>query len=343
MVLHRSPFRLEHRKYSNVVDYINEGDVVVLNDTKVIKARLFGNPKGKSSRVEILLLSPLSHMYNLVDLEWEVLIGNAGKLKNVDLVELLPDLTATVLQKTKHNTFKIRFSRSIEPELDKIGHVPLPRYIKRVDTESDETRYQTVFATVKGSVAAPTASLNLTKDILKKIKDKGAKIVYVTLYVGWGTFAPIKTEFVEDFKIHKELATISRNTFDVIKTAQERGGKIIAFGTTVTRVLEGVHQKFGELKEYSGELDIFIYPPFEFKVVDKLVTNFHAPGTTVLLMAAAFAGRKNLFKAYKEALAKDYEFLSYGDSMFIQSSRDKSVDLGRSECEQRFTLARKNN
>jgi len=324
LILHKDSENIEYKKYFDVVNYINPNDIVILNNTKVIYARLFATPNGKTTKVEVLLLNPLPNPQNISSKTWEVLIGGARKVKNTHQLNFNQHLHAKFINKTEKQTYILRFNTPPINLLNIYGHTPLPKYIKRKDEEIDKSRYQTVFAKIKGSVAAPTASLNLTKQIIREIEKKGAKIVYITLYVGWGTFAPIKTKYIEDFHIHTEfveIPTISANTIQaqIEKRKQEPNfnGKIIAFGTTVVRALEGVYHSNQCIKPYQGLVDIYIYPPFNFKVIDKLITNFHTNKSSLITLVSAFAGREKILNAYHEALNHDYEFLSYGDSMII--------------------------
>jgi len=321
MVLYTNPFEVQHKCYCDIPDYIQKGDLVVLNNTRVIKARLFAVPEGKKSKVEVLLLSPYTPL-NLADTKWEVLIGGAKKLKNSSTLLFEDGSTAKILQKISERTFLLQFSKPALQIAHKIGHTPIPKYLRRSDEPVDYERYNTVFSKVEGSVAAPTASLNLTPGILKRIKQK-ATVKYVTLYIGWGTFAPINTPNVADFKIHSEFAILPKDTAEAVNQAKLAGKNIVAFGTTVTRVLEGVATLQGVdfkrtfLSPYEGNVDIFIYPGYKFKVVSRLVTNFHAPKSSVFVLACAFVGIKNLKRAYKIALREGYRFLSYGDTMFL--------------------------
>lgn len=322
LILHRKPFSLEHKHYFNLIDNINSGDIVVLNNTKVIPARLFAQPteippsiKTPPKTIEILLLKPKNNPTDMTELTWEVLLGNYNSIYHT-LQITDTNISCEVLSNTTHGTYYVKFGSNPDKIISWAGHVPLPKYIKRSDTTLDKTRYQTVFAHNAGSVAAPTASINLTKSMLARLRMKGVKIAYLTLYVGWGTFAPIKTKYLEDFQIHTEYAELPKETTDVIN-AKPPGSRVFAFGTTVTRTLEGVFRKFGKLQEFSGNIDIFIYPPYSFKVVNCLVTNFHAPNSSVLLLASAFAEPENLRKAYHTAIDQKYRFLSYGDSMLI--------------------------
>ena len=312
LVLDKRSGEITHKKYFNIPEYINEGDIVVLNETKVLSSRTFFlTPKNK--KVEVLFLE------NIGNDMWFVLVGRA---KDVEISDILKNEDGgevkIVVKERKDNGFIIDFIESSSNVLfEKYGHTPLPPYMKREDEESDKQRYNTVFSKIQGAVAAPTASLNLTDAILKRIEEKGAKIVKIELRVGWGTFAPIREENIEDHLIHKEYIDISEESAKVINECR---GKIWAFGTTVVRTLESVayleNGKY-QVKEYSGDTQLYIYPGYEWKIIDNLVTNFHMPDSSLMLLVGSFAGIENIKKAYKEALRCRYKFLSYGDSMLI--------------------------
>lgn len=318
LVLDKGSGEIEHRRYFNIPEYIGEGDVVVLNETKVLNSRTFFiTPKGK--KVEVLFLE------NTGNDVWYVLIGRA---KNVGIGDILvheegEDIQICV-QERKENGFIVDFVKGQSVSLfEKYGHTPLPPYMKREDEVSDRERYNTVFSKVEGAVAAPTASLNLTDDILRDIESKGAKIVKIELRVGWGTFAPVREEEVEDHEIHTEYIRVSEEAAKVING---RKGKLWAFGTTVARALESVaYEKNGKffVSEYSGDTSLYIYPGYEWKVVDRLVTNFHMPDSSLILLVSSFGGKENIRRAYGEAVSKGYRFLSYGDSMLIGSNLRK--------------------
>jgi len=318
LVLDKSNGEITHRKYFNIPEYIQKGDVVVLNETKVLSSRAFFLTT-KSKRVEVLFLE------NIGNEIWYVLIGRAKNVQIGDTLENEEGSDIKILVKErKENGFLIDFVQGTSNTLfEKYGHTPLPPYMKREDEESDKERYNTVFSKREGSVAAPTASLNLTDEILKKIEKKGAKILKIELKVGWGTFAPIREKNVEDHKIHTEYINVSKEVADLIN---RREGKLWAFGTTVARTLEtSVYQEDGKylVKEYSGDTSLYIYPGYEWKVVDNLVTNFHMPDSSLILLVSSFAGTKNIKNAYEEAVKKKYKFLSYGDSMLIGSNLSK--------------------
>lgn len=318
LVLDKEKGEIAHKKYFNIPEYIQNGDIVVLNETKVLNSRtFFFTPNGK--RVEVLFLE------NIGNDIWFVLIGRA---KDVNISDILENEDGgevkIVVKERKENGFLIEFVKGTSNILfEKYGHTPLPPYMKREDEESDKERYNTVFSKIEGAVAAPTASLNLTEDILKEIEKKGAKIVKVELRVGWGTFAPIREENVEDHQIHTEYINISKEVADVIN---RREGRLWAFGTTVARTLESVaYEDNGkyQVKEYSGDTSLYIYPGYQWKIVDNLVTNFHMPDSSLILLVSSFAGIENIKKAYNEAIERKYKFLSYGDSMLIGNNLSK--------------------
>lgn len=311
LVLDRHNGEIKDRKYSDVLDFLHPGDVVVLNNTKVIKARLIGlGSDGKEH--EILLTEKHGHedekfhhkvMYrgNLVE-GMELNVGGV----NLKVIGIYDDGTALLESTTDFMELA-----------EKYGHVPLPPYMKRQDTAEDRLRYQTEFANKAGSVAAPTASLNMTEDMIEKIKAKGVKVCYITLHVGLGTFMPIRVDDIKKHKMHSEWFSVPAETARLICGAKQQSNKIIAVGTTVARTLEYASETILNNKPINGEADIFIYPGYEFSLVDMLLTNFHAPKSTVLMLAAAFAGWDYLHRAYTHALKENYRFLSYGDSMLI--------------------------
>ena len=299
LVLNRKTGELQDSHYKDLADFLNPGDVLILNDTRVMQSRIFCElPDGRKRELVVLEKhgdEPQHVMYR-------------GKLHDGDELHIQND--KIVITKILGNGIaEVESDTPLAELAEKYGTVPLPPYLHRDATEADKKRYQTVWAKNMGSAAAPTASLNMTDELLEKLKQKGVIIKYLTLHVGLGTFLPMRTDKVEDHHMHSEWFNIPEDTLEAIKTAKH----VIAVGTTVTRTLE-YYAKTGKT---TGEDDIFIYPGFEFKIVDALVTNFHAPKSTVLMLASAFAGWENLHKAYDYAVSHDYNFLSYGDSMFI--------------------------
>ncbi len=317
-VLHRDTGELEYKKYHNIVDYINPGDVIVLNDTKVIKARLIALNAENQQR-ELLLLED----HHDSDTKTRKVMYR-GKLRQGEALAI-GDTKITIEEIYDNGIALVHSAQDLLEISEHFGSVPLPPYMHRDATESDTERYQTVFAKDPGSVAAPTASLNFTQDIIDKLTTKGAKVEYLTLHVGLGTFLPIRSDNVENHTMHSEYFVVPAKTINSIKQAKSMNNKIIAVGTTVTRTLEYVSVASPDFLNsdkdsdttLSGEANIFIYPGYQFKVVDAMLTNFHAPKSTVLMMAAAFASWPKLEKAYQEAINKKYSFLSYGDSILI--------------------------
>ncbi|MEZ4210573.1 MAG: tRNA preQ1(34) S-adenosylmethionine ribosyltransferase-isomerase QueA [Patescibacteria group bacterium] len=315
LVLDKNTGDIEHKNYSDIIDYLNPGDVLVINNTKVIKARLIALDNNHKP-TEIFLLEKHSE----TDDHFHHTIIYRGNLQTNKTLTVGP-ATITITSLSNDGTATIKSSHDLDQLAQDFGSVPLPPYLKREATSEDESRYQTVFAEHNGSVAAPTASLNMTAELMDKIHAKGIIIAPLTLHVGLGTFAPIRTDDLTDHHMHQEYFSIPAETITKIRTAKQHGNKIIALGTTVTRALEYSHHNIlstPEIQDSRGEADIFIYPGYQFKVVDCLITNFHAPKSTVLMLAAAFAGKDNLFNAYKNAVEHNYGFLSYGDSMLIR-------------------------
>ncbi len=308
LVLNKESGNIEHKKYFNIPEYIKEGDIVVLNETKVLNSRTFFlTPRGKN--VEVLFLEDRGSNV------WYCLIGRAKYVKISDV--LVCKEIQIKIENREENGFLVKFiSKDANTLFTKYGHTPLPPYMKREDEESDKERYNTVFSSIPGAVAAPTASLNLTNDILGRIKKKGAKIVKIELRVGWGTFAPIREENIEEHEIHKEYINIDKDASDSINKCK---GKVWAFGTTVARALESSYSdEEGKVLPYSGYTDLYIYPGYKWRVVDILVTNFHMPDSSLILLVSSFAGKENIKNAYSTAIDKEYKFLSYGDSMLIK-------------------------
>lgn len=311
LALNRQSGAITHRKYADLDDYLEPGDVVVLNKTKVIKARLITLNKDGKPR-EILLTE--THGAQQTHQRLVIYRGSihAGETLTVGTAKL------TVDEVLDGGLAKISSKSDLLALAERAGNVPLPPYMKRDANGEDRERYQTIFAKDAGSVAAPTASLNFTQELADKLTTKKVKIVYLTLHVGLGTFLPIRTDAVEDHKMHSEYFEIPVETVEAIQAAKRAGNKVCAVGTTVARTLEyAAEQLLEEPRAITGEADIFMYPGYEFKMVDLLLTNYHAPRSTVLMLAAAFAGWDHLLNAYQEALQEKYDFLSYGDSMLI--------------------------
>lgn len=320
LILNRKTGNIEHKKYYNIVDYIEEGDVIVLNQTKVEKRRTYFI-SNKDRIHEVLFLNKENTNDN--NNQWYCLIKGSKHIKEKEILTSQEDnnIQIQIIKKQDKGCIVEIISKQTPEEIfNKIGHTPIPPYMHRKDTKEDYVRYNTVFSKIQGSVAAPTASLNLTEDILTQIKNKGAKIAYIELQVGWGTFAPITEKNIEDHKIHEEQITISKESADIINNAIKNNKNIWAFGTTVARTLEScAYDKDNKsyVKEYKGSTKLYIYPSYKWKIANHLITNFHMPDSSLILLVSSFAGTNLIKKAYKEALDNNYMFLSYGDSMLI--------------------------
>ncbi|SFG32324.1 S-adenosylmethionine:tRNA ribosyltransferase-isomerase [Planifilum fulgidum] len=314
MVLHRETGELEHRRFSDLTEYLRPGDVLVINDTRVRPARLIGMKKETGGRVEILLLKPLGED------RWEVLAKPARRLKpGSTLLFGNGELQAVVEGESGvagGRIVRLRYEgKDLEALLDRLGEMPLPPYIrKRLD---DPERYQTVYARAVGSAAAPTAGLHFTTELLEEIRGKGVDIASITLHVGLGTFRPVTAERVEDHRMHAEYYEVGEKAAEKIRAARKRGGRVVAVGTTSVRTLETVAGLHGRIVPAKGWTDIFIYPGYRFRVVDALITNFHLPRSTLLMLVSAFASRRRILAAYEEAVKLRYRFFSFGDAMLI--------------------------
>ncbi|MCR5302732.1 MAG: tRNA preQ1(34) S-adenosylmethionine ribosyltransferase-isomerase QueA [Lachnospiraceae bacterium] len=312
LVLDNDSKRIEHRIFSDVTDYLKKGDVLVLNDTKVIPARLLGNKEDTGAAVEVFLLKRLSGD------TWETIVRPGKKLRpgaravfgdgrlKCEITDSLPDGNRIV---------RFEFVGVFEEILDVLGQMPLPPYITH--KLADKNRYQTVYAKNDGSAAAPTAGLHFTNELLAKIKGSGVDICFVTLHVGLGTFRPVKCEDISDHHMHSEWYSISEDSAKLINEARSRGGHVICVGTTSCRTVESAADEKGVVHAGSGDTDIFIYPGYRFKVLDGLITNFHLPESTLLMLVSALAGKDAIMDAYKEAIEQRYRFFSFGDAMFI--------------------------
>lgn len=308
LVLDGSSGQIEHKHFADLLSYLNAGDLMVFNNTKVIAARLFGQ-KETGGKVEVLV-------ERLLDTYKVLAHVKASKAPKEDtLIIFNEQIQATML--ARHGSlFELIFNQPVLEVLEQIGHVPLPPYIDRNDELADKQRYQTVYAKNEGAVAAPTAGLHFDEVLLAAIKEKGIDTAFVTLHVGAGTFQPVRVETIENHHMHKEWLEVSAEVVEAINTCKARGGRVIAVGTTSVRSLETAALE-GELKPFTGDTDIFLYPGKPFHVVDALVTNFHLPESTLLMLVSAFAGYENIMNAYKVAVAEQYRFFSYGDAMFI--------------------------
>lgn len=313
MVLHRQTGEIEHRAFQDITEYLHSNDLLVMNDTRVLPARLVGK-KESGGRIEMLLIPPS----DANDGEWKALIKGAGKLKGRTRIEFERGLVGQV-DEVKDGKGKVFFPHPdvVVDVLKKIGHIPLPPYIKRADEPMDRERYQTVFAKRDGSIAAPTAGLHFTSERLRLLKERGVDTAMITLHVGIGTFAPVKTCEVQDHFMETEWIEISEETARKIKDTKARAGRVIAVGTTTTRCLESFSDGKGGVTPGSGTTSLFIYPSYRFRVIDALMTNFHLPKTTLIMLVSAFAGKDFLGKAYQEAVRRKYQFYSYGDAMLI--------------------------
>jgi S-adenosylmethionine:tRNA ribosyltransferase-isomerase len=306
LLLNNDNGSIDHRRFFELPDFLRTGDLLVLNNTKVIPARLIGKRKS-GKKAEILLVNKVN------DRLWECLVKNP---KQNEVIAFDYGLKGT-LSKNKSNLWFIEFSIPADNYIYEHGNMPLPPYINRQAQESDKISYQTVYAEKNGAIAAPTAGLHFTSELLKEIKSRGVEIEYVTLHVGIGTFKPVKVENIKDHEMHGEYREISKGTADAVNKAKSEGRRVVAVGTTVVRTLESSVNEKGEVVPQSGLTDLFIVPGFEFKAVDALVTNFHMPRSTLLMLVSAFSSYEMIFKAYQEAIEKGYRFLSYGDAMFI--------------------------
>ena len=312
MVLDRQTGDVEHRHFTDILEYLHPGDCLVINNTKVIPARLFGVKEDTQAKIEVLLLKRKEN-----DI-WETLVKPGKKAKpGTKLVFGDGLLTAEVVDVVEEGNRLIQFHYDgiFEEILDQLGQMPLPPYITH--QLKDKNRYQTVYAKYDGSAAAPTAGLHFTKELLQKVKDMGVDIAEVTLHVGLGTFRPVKVENVLDHHMHSEFYMVSQEAADKINRAKESGHRVIAVGTTSTRTLEAAADENGRLHETSGWTEIFIYPGYQFKVIDALITNFHLPQSTLVMLVSALAGREHVLHAYEIAVKERYRFFSFGDAMLI--------------------------
>lgn len=312
MVLDRKTKQIAHKHFYDIVEELKAGDVLVLNDTKVIPARLIGTKEDTKATIEVLLLNDLQND------TWKCLTKPAKRVKIGTVIDFGNLLKATCVGVYDEGIreYKLTYDGVLMEILDKLGSMPLPPYIHQ--ELKDKDRYQTVYAKNIGSAAAPTAGLHFTKDLLTKIKDKGVIITTVTLHVGLGTFRPVNVEDVKKHKMHSEYYVMSQKTADILNSAKQEKRRIISVGTTSVRTLETVMQEYNEFKECCGNTDIFIYPGYKFKAIDALITNFHLPKSTLIMLVSAFAGKDFILKSYQEAVKERYRFFSFGDAMFIK-------------------------
>jgi len=313
MCLDKNTGKINEEIFKNIIDYVNPNDMIIFNNSEVIPARMYGEKIPTGTEIEILLLNEIEEG------KWEVLVKPGKRVKKGVKVSFGNDLLiGEAVEYTDFGGRIMEFSHEgdFSEIIDKLGEMPLPPYINRKLDNPD--RYQTVYAKKRGSAAAPTAGLHFTNELINDLKNKGVGIGYLTLHVGLGTFRPVRTDKVEEHDMHSEYYELDQNVIDKIKKTKKNGGRIIAVGTTVTRTLESVAtQNNGKLKSSKGWTDIFIYPGYEFKAIDAIITNFHLPKSTLLMLVSAFAGKENIMKAYQKAVEKKYRFFSLGDAMFI--------------------------
>lgn len=313
LVLDKKTGDIEHKHFRDILDYLHEGDTLVLNNTKVLPARLIGEKVDTNAVIEILLLK------NIVDDDWECLVKPARRIKVGTVVsfgagKLQAECIKVEDEGIRH--FRLLYTGILYEILEELGTMPLPPYIH--EKLSDQSRYQTVYAKEVGSAAAPTAGLHFTKELLEKMKEKGIHIAYVTLHVGLGTFRPVSVEKVEDHQMHSEYYEMTSEVAELLNQTKKQGGRIISVGTTSTRTLETIMSLYGTFQECSGWTSIFIYPGYQFQAIDALITNFHLPKSTLLMLVSALAGKEHILNAYQVAVQEKYRFFSFGDAMFIQ-------------------------
>ncbi len=317
MVLDKEENTIENKNFFNIVDYLTENDILVINNTKVIPARLIGQ-KDTGAKIEVFLLKEKQEKI------WESLIKPSKRVKPGTEIKIAEDFSVKVIGRAENDKWEVEllYFGNFYENLEKVGNIPLPPYIERKMSDQeikqlDLNRYQTVYAQSPGSVAAPTAGLHFTEDILQKLKQKGVQVCSVTLNVGLGTFRPVKVDNILEHEMDEEFYEISEETAKIINTGKEQGKNIVAVGTTSVRTLESVYKKYNNIIPTADSSDLFIYPGYKFNVVDKVITNFHLPKSTLLMLISAFASRDFVFDAYKKAIQDRYRFYSYGDCMFI--------------------------
>ena len=316
LVLDGNTGERKDKKFYDIVNYLNEGDVLVLNDTKVLPARMVGEKEDTGAVIEVLLLK------NTIGDNWECLVKPAKRVSVGTIISFgdgILKARCTRIGEEGIREFEFIYDGIFYEIIDKLGTMPLPPYIKT--KLEDQSRYQTVYAKNIGSAAAPTAGLHFTNDLLDKIKDKGVTVCYVTLHVGLGTFRPVNVEDVTKHKMHSEFYSMSKEVSEILSAAKKNNKNIVAVGTTTTRTLETIMSKFGEFKECSGWTDIFIYPGYEFKAIDSLITNFHLPKSTLIMLVSALCDKEMVLDTYKYAVENKYRFFSFGDAMFINKNK----------------------
>lgn len=311
MILNRKDKTIEHKHFYDIIDYLNPGDCLVVNNSRVIPARLFGHRKNREEMIEVFLLK------NVDEKKWECLVKPGKKMKMDTVIIFGEKLKAKVIGITEegHRILDMQYEGIFNEILEEIGNIPLPPYI--TEKLEDTSKYQTVYAKYDGSVAAPTAGLHFTNELLDKIREKGVKIAYVTLHVGLGTFKPVSDEKIENHKMHSEYYVLDRENSDIINETKINNGRVIAVGTTSVRTLESIASKYGEIKPDSDWTEIFIFPGYKFKIIDAMITNFHLPKSTLIMLVSSFYNRENILQAYEEAKLNNYRFFSFGDAMFI--------------------------
>ncbi|QOR65667.1 tRNA preQ1(34) S-adenosylmethionine ribosyltransferase-isomerase QueA [Cytobacillus suaedae] len=312
LVLDKQTGELTHDTFRSILTYLKEGDCLVLNDTRVLPARLFGVKEDTGAKVEVLLLKQES------DDNWETLVKPAKRVKEGSVLTFGDGRLKAICTGTSDHggrTFEFKYEGIFYEVLDSLGEMPLPPYIK--EQLDDQERYQTVFARERGSAAAPTAGLHFTEKLLQEIKDKGVHIAFITLHVGLGTFRPVSVDSIEEHDMHSEFYQMTKGTAELLNKVKAEGGRIISVGTTSTRTLETIMNTYSEFKECNGWTNIFIYPGYEFKAIDGLITNFHLPKSTLVMMISALVGREKILHAYNEAVKERYRFFSFGDAMLI--------------------------
>lgn len=303
--------QIEHGVFSDIIDKINPGDLLVFNNTRVIPARVYGK-KASGGKIEILIERLLDNNRALAHIK-----ASKSPKEGAELI-LGEDASVNVIMLARHDSlFELQFPDDVLTILNKIGHIPLPPYIDRPDDSHDREVYQTVYSKIPGAVAAPTAGLHFDQPLLEKLKQKGIEMAFVTLHVGAGTFQPVRVENIESHVMHAEYAQVPQSVVDAVLACKARGNKVIAVGTTSVRALESAAQKTGKIAPFFNDTQIFIYPGYHFNVIDSLITNFHLPESTLIMLVSAFAGYENTMNAYQEAVKQQYRFFSYGDAMFI--------------------------
>ncbi|MGA4513510.1 tRNA preQ1(34) S-adenosylmethionine ribosyltransferase-isomerase QueA [Staphylococcus caledonicus] len=312
LVLGRQSGEIDHKHFTDIIDYFNPGDTLVLNDTRVMPARLFGLKEETGAKVEMLMLARIEGN------DWEVLLKPVKRIKIGNRLSFGEGkIIAECIDELEQGgrIMRLHYEGILEERLDELGEMPLPPYIKeRLD---DPDRYQTVYAKENGSAAAPTAGLHFTDDLLEKIKAKGVNIAFITLHVGLGTFRPVSVDNIDDHQMHSEYYQMTQQTADLLNQTKEQGHRIISVGTTSTRTLETIRRDYDKFVAVSGWTDIFIYPGFEYKAIDGLITNFHLPKSTLVMLVSAFSSRENILNAYNKAVELKYRFFSFGDAMLI--------------------------